>query len=154
MRLKREKKISTKPVTSTKPIQTHHNKTSSMDMTCIDKKQNIYLNKILQKNFGEQKLPMEPANFQKNYPNFQSNIQRILANEESRQKAKNYVLKMRNKKLSPNNKSEHHKKKTMVLSKTNYDGFYNIKQNRKLGDILQEKNNNKNTNFIEYNRLQ
>ena len=116
MRLKREKIISTKPVTSTKPIQTHHNKTASMDVTCIDKTKNIYLNKILQKNFGGQKLPMEPANFQKNYPNFQSDIQRILANEESRQKAKNFVIQMRYKQQnSPYVKSEYNKNQNYLL---------------------------------------
>ena len=152
MRLKREKYISNNPPTTTKPPQSHHTKTSSMDETSSNKSKNIYLNKILQKNFETQRITIEPSNVQKNYQNFQSSIQSILANEESRQKAKNYVLKMRNKQVSPNIKSEHHKKKTMVFSKTNYDGFYNIKQNRKLGDVLQENNNYKNNNFLEYNR--
>ena len=110
MRLKREKYISNNPPTTTKPPQSHHTKTSSMDETSSNKSKNIYLNKILQKNFETQRITIEPSNVQKNYQNFQSSIQSILANEESRQKAKNYVLKMRNKQVSPNIKSEHNKK--------------------------------------------
>ena len=107
-------------------------------MTCIDKTQNIYLNKILQKNFGEQKLPMEPANFQKNYPNFQSNIQRILANEESRQKAKNFVIQMRYKQQnSPYVRSEYNRNQNYLFSKTRND-FYDNKQRRNVIELSQE----------------
>jgi hypothetical protein len=127
MRLKKEKNISNKPIITKKAAQAHHNKTASMDVPTVNKSKNIYLNKILQKNFGGQKLPMEPAHFRENYPNFQSNIQNILANEESRQKAKNFVLRLRNKQQnSPFTKSEYYKNN---YSKTYLDFYdYNKKK--------------------------
>ena len=98
-------------------------------MDASSSSKNIYLNKILQKNLGIKKVTIEQTIFQKNISNFQSNIQSILANEETRQKAKNYVLSIRNKANSPFNISNKNIKGNN-LSKTNYDGFYD-KKNKK-----------------------
>ena len=57
-----------------------------MDSNLQPREQNIYLNKILQQNLGNQRVNLENTNFQKNIPNFQSSIQNILANEETSQK--------------------------------------------------------------------
>jgi len=95
MRLTKEKIPSTYNLNSIKQTQIHHNKNSSMDMISPSKSKNIYLNKILQKNLGTQRANIDQTTLQKNIPNFQSSIQSILANEETRQKAKNYVLQMR-----------------------------------------------------------
>lgn len=123
MRLKREKYISKNPITNTtnpttNNIKIHQIKTSSMDRRNPMKAQNIYLNKVLQKNLGTEKLSQDPTNLQKNYQNFESSIQNIFSNEESRQKAKNYVLKIRNKQGSPLARSEYHDEKN-DFTKTN-----------------------------------
>ena len=97
MRLKKEY---TKNITRKPPLR--HNKTSSLDVIS-SKTKNIYLNKIIQNNLGPQTVNPEKNNIHKNIPNFQSSIQNILSDEETRQKAKNYVIQMRNKQapLSP-----------------------------------------------------
>ena len=149
MRVKKEKITQNYIPYTIKQIQTHHNKTGSMDMISTSNSKNIYLNKILQKNLGNQRVNIDQTNFQKNIPNFQSSIQSILANEETRQKAKNYVLQMRNRQ-GQNSPSHFHndylRNKNISLSKTNYEGFYNTKQKRNLDEILQSNNrNNSNT---------
>ena len=99
MRLRKERNIITNNyLISSKPPPSHHNKNSSMDIPPSAKEKNIYLNKILQKNLGSQRITIDQANLRENMHNFQSSIQSILANEESRQRAKNYVLNMRSKK--------------------------------------------------------
>ena len=144
MRLKKDKITSTKPIITKRAVQAHHNKTSSMEVVPANKSKNIYLNKILQKNFGDQKLPMEPSHFKENYPNFQANIQNILADEESRQKAKNFVLRMRNKQVnSPLTKSEYNRNN---YSKTYYD-FYDYNKKKGVVDIAQERSNYKSKNY-------
>ena len=134
MRLRREKIISSNASTAIKQPTIHHNKTASMDVNANIKSKNIYLNKILQKNLGNQKVNIDQTNFQKNIPNFQSSIQSILANEETRQKAKNYVLKMRNRQgqNSPFHEPKNLKYKNINFSRTNYDGFYDVKQNKNI----------------------
>ena len=150
MRLKKGKITPNYATTSTKQ-KIHHNKTSSMDVIPSSKAKHIYLNKILQKNLGIQKVNIDQTNFQKNIPNFQSSIQSILANEETRQKAKNYVLQMRNRQgqNSPSKfPNDFQRNKDINFSNTNYDGFYDIRQRKNYGDMLQENSNYKNNNYI------
>ena len=77
--------------------------------------------------------------------NFQSSIQSILANEESRQRAKNYVLNMRSKKgqLSPYSMQGDQRNK-IVFSNTNYDGFYDSKRknNYEIKESIYRSNHN------------
>ena len=86
---------------------------------------NIYLNKILQKNLAEHKISIKD-----NMPNFQTSIQNIFSNEEKRQKAKNYIMNLRNKNATkPQYKVEEEqliKNKNLNFSGSNYGGFYNI----------------------------
>ena len=129
MRLRKERNIITNNyLISSKPPPSHHNKNSSMDIPPSAKEKNIYLNKILQKNLGSQRITIDQANLRENMHNFQSSIQSILANEESRQRAKNYVLNMRSKKgpLSPYSMQGDQRK--IIFSNTNYDGFYDPKR--------------------------
>ena len=157
MRLKREKITQNYATNPPKQKTIHHNKTSSMDVIPSSKAKHIYLNKILQKNLGIQKVTMDQTNFQKNIPNFQSSIQSILANEETRQKAKNYVLQMRNRQIqnSPSKfPNDNLRNKDITFSKTNYDGFYDLRQRKNYGDMLQDNSNHKNNNYTgrEMNR--
>ena len=68
MRLKREKITQNYATNPPKQKTIHHNKTSSMDVIPSSKAKHIYLNKILQKNLGIQKVTMDQTNFQKNIP--------------------------------------------------------------------------------------
>ena len=149
MRVKREKISQNYIQNSSKQPKIHHIKTGSMDMISPSNSKNIYLNKILQKNLGVQRANIDQTNFQKNIPNFHSSIQSILANEETLQKAKNYVLQMRNKQLQ-NSPSKFHndylRNKKINLSKTNYDGFYNTNQKKNLDEIFQDNNYNDRNN--------
>ena len=138
MRLRKERNIITNNyLISSKPPPSHHNKNASMDIPPSAKEKNIYLNKILQKNLGSQRITIDQANLRENMHNFQSSIQSILANEESRQRAKNYVLNMRSKKgqLSPYSMQGDQRNK-IVFSNTNYDGFYDSKRKNNSGPIL------------------
>ena len=150
MRFKNEKISPNYSTNPTKQKTIHHNKTASMDVIPSSKAKHIYLNKILQKNLGIQKATIDQTNFQKNIPNFQSSIQSILANEETRQKAKNYVLQMRNRQgqNSPSKfPNDILRNKDITFSKTNYEGFYDIRQTKNYGDILQNNSNSKNNNY-------
>ncbi len=157
MRLTKEKIPSTYNLNSNKQTQIHHNKNSSMDMISPSKSKNIYLNKILQKNLGTQRANIDQTTLQKNIPNFQSSIQSILANEETRQKAKNYVLQMRcrqGQNSSPSKLStDSLKSKNANFSKTNYDGFYDMKHRKNASAILQDNNYkfNYSNNYIRNN---
>ena len=149
MRVKREKISQNYIKNSNKQPKIYHVKTGSMDMISTSNSKSIYLNKILQKNLGTQKANIDQANFQKNFPNFQSSIQNILANEETLQKAKNFVLQMRNKQGQNSPISFHNdylRNKNINLSKTNYNRFYDTNHNKNLDDIFQDKNYN-NRNF-------
>ena len=133
MRLKRDKK---EKITSNytknapkKPL-VQHIKTSSVDEIPSTKIKHVYLNKILKKNLGP-RSKLDEEIFQKNISNFQSSIQNILANEEIRQRAQNYVIQLRNKQgpLSPGNYPNDYQriKNNNNLSRTNYDRFYDAK---------------------------
>ena len=153
MRLKKDKNTTTKSnnnIISSKQSGVHHNKNASMDVISAAKAKSIYLNKILQKNLGSQKMCIDQANLQQNYPNFQSSIQSILANEETRQKAKNYVIKLRNKQYTSPSYLNNNYIKNKNFSKTNYD-FYEARQKKNLTDMLSENyrlNNNQKREFI------
>jgi uncharacterized protein YpuA (DUF1002 family) len=110
MRL-RKTKVTKNPIPIATPSSTIrkaplHNKNASMDL--INKKSqeeghSIYLNKILQKNLGMKRADADFPNFKENITNFQTSIQNILSNEESRQKAMRYVIGMRNKSRGASN---------------------------------------------------
>ena len=130
MRLRKEKNIiTTTYLLSSKPPSYHHNKNASMDIPPSAKAKNIYLSRVLQKNLGSQRITIDQNNLRENMNNFQSSIQSILANEESRQRAKNYVLNMRSKKgqFSPYPIQSEPRNKN-IYSNTNYDGFYDPKK--------------------------
>ena len=63
MRLRREKKTTMNIIKSTRKPPIHHNKTSSMDIDTSTNSKNIYLNKILQKNLGIQRVTIEQTIF-------------------------------------------------------------------------------------------
>ena len=150
MRLKKTK-ATKNPIPIATPISTIrkaplHNKNASMDL--ITKKgqeegHSIYLNKILQKNLGMKRADTDFPNFKENISNFQSSIQNILSNEESRQKAMRYVIGMRNKSRGASNASPfvirndysrkvHEANNTNttpnMFAKTINDGFYDPRQ--------------------------
>jgi hypothetical protein len=152
MRLKKTK-VSKNPIPIATTISTVkkgpiHNKNASMDI--INKKSqeeghSIYLNKILQKNLGMKRADTDFPNFKENISNFQSSIQNILSNEESRQKAMRYVIGMRNKSRGASNASPfvirndysrnvHETNNTNstanIFSKTINDGFYDPRQKK------------------------
>ena len=104
MRLKKTKYAQNENIILANPRQKkqnilHHNKNSSMDIIAKNSKEDstssIYFNKVLQKSIG--KTGKDFPNFKENISSFQSSIQKILSNEESRQKAMNYVMNLRNK---------------------------------------------------------
>ena len=153
MRLRKEKYISKNPVnttttTTTKYTKIHNIKTSNMDKNDPSQSQNIYLNKILQQNLGNDKLSQEPTNLQKNYQKFQTSIQNIFSNEESRQKAKNYVLKIRNKKGSPlSTLSRNEENKKNDLSKTNRESSKDLYNSKEKNNFEEKLDNNKSRNI-------
>ena len=128
--------------------QSNHLKSTSMDnIPSSSRTKNIYLNKILQKNLGNNKLPLKGNIVQ----NFQTSIQNIFSNDEKRQKAKNYVLNLRSKN---NNQSQYSleddylsKNKNNYFSKSNYGEFYNKNNTiRKTYELLDDYNDNDNYN--------
>ena len=128
--------------------QSNHLKSTSMDnIPSSSRTKNIYLNKILQKNLGNNKLPLKGNIIQ----NFQTSIQNIFSNDEKRQKAKNYVLNLRSKN---NNQSQYSleddylsKNKNNYFSKSNYGEFYNKNNTiRKTYELLDDYNDNDNYN--------
>ena len=141
MRLNRERTKQNYRMISKK--QPNHLKTSSMDnISSSSKSKNIYLNKVLQKNFANSNKLLIKDNIQ----NFQSSIQNIFSNDEKRQKAKNYVINLRSKNntQSPFQKDEKNlqknKTKNEFFSGTNYGRFYNDNL-RRTYEILNENNN-------------
>ena len=154
MRLKKTK-VTKNPIPLAAPTSTIrkaplHNKNASMDL--INKKSqeeghSIYLNKILQKNLGMKRADADFPNFKENITNFQTSIQNILSNEESRQKAMRYVIGMRNKSRGASNASPfvirndysrnvHETNNTNtntnsnMFAKTINDGFYDQRQRK------------------------
>ena len=130
MRLRKERNILNNNnflISSYKAQPMHHNKNASMDIPQNSKSKNLYLNKILQKNMDPQKANIAQTNIRENIPNFQSSVQSILGNEESRLKAKNFVLNMRSKRnnLSPYSIQNEYTKDRSTFSNTYYDKFYN-----------------------------
>ena len=120
MRLNREKAEQNPRIVTKK--KSNHLKTSSMDnITTTTRTKNNYLNKILEKNLGNSKIA-------DNMPNFQSSIQSIFSNYEKRQKAKNYVMNLRNKTnlQSPYKIEDDYisKSKNQDFQSSNYGGFY------------------------------
>ena len=149
MRLNKEKNNKqNKKVIPKKSI--NHNKTSSMD-NISKKSRNIYLNKILERNLGNPKLVIDKESFKDNIQNFQTSIQNIFANDERRQKAKNYVINLRNKNnaQSPYHMEEEYiiKNKNDEFSASNYGGFYNKNALQKTYEILEENAGNNLYNY-------
>ena len=134
--------------------QSNHLKSTSMDnIASSSRTKNIYLNKILQKNLGNNKMPLKDNIEQ----NFHSSIRNIFSNDERRQKAKNYVLNLRSKN---NNQSQLDddfisKTKNLNFDRLNYGEFYNKKQNlRKTYEILDVDNDNDFDNYNYYRSSQ
>ena len=145
MRLNREKVKQNYKILSKK--RSNHLKTNSMDnISTSSRSKNIYLNKILQKNLAEHKISIKD-----NIQNFQTSIKNIFSDEEKRQKAKNYVMNLRNKNAT---KSQYKieddqimKNKNINFSGSNYGGFYNYDSLRKTYEILDKNSARTNTYY-------
>ena len=157
MRLRKERIIPNNNFVYSSRQVVHHNKNASMDIPSNTKAKNIYLNKILQKNLGPQISSLEQSGLKDNLSNFQSNIRNILANEETRQKAKNFVLGMRYRREqnSPFAQQSDFNKNRNNMSRTNYDGFYaqKPKNNYVIQENIYRNNNNMKKEVIYQQRI-
>ena len=143
MRLNKDKgRLANNKAFTKKP--SNHLKATSMDnIPSSSRTKSIYLNKILQKNLGNNKISLNKDNIAQN---FQSSIQNIFSNDEKRLKAKNYVLNLRNRSnAQPQYSLEEDflsKNKNVNFSKSNYGEFYNKNNNmRKTYEILDDDDN-------------
>ena len=143
MRLNKDKgRLANNKAFTKKP--SNHLKATSMDnIPSSSRTKSIYLNKILQKNLGNNKISLSKDNIAQN---FQSSIQSIFSNDEKRLKAKNYVLNLRNRSnAQPQYSLEEDflsKNKNVNFSKSNYGEFYNKNNNmRKTYEILDDDDN-------------
>ena len=157
MRLNRDRPKQTNKIIPKR--QSKHLNLNSMDNISSDPKtKSIYLNRIIQKNFGNNnnKYPAKD-----NIQTFKSSIQNIFSNEEKRLKAKNYVVGLRNRnnpqspfQIDENYYSRNNKRKDIFYG-TNYNRFYNKNDNlRRTYEILNENINRDNNNNIYYRATQ
>ena len=153
MRLTKPKSKEKNYITKVPQKPHKHTKNISMDQisTKIDNNRSVYLHKVLVKNLGDQSPEMNFPNFKENIENFQSSIQNIFSNEEKKERAMKYVIKMRSKRgnLSPSDMNDGLRtsknnniniNNINIFSKTINDGFYdsNYKNNPENNETLQK----------------
>ena len=126
-----------------------HNKNASEDLNNLSNPQNFFLSKLINSNANNNNIKKNSNNtnnlIKENLPNLKTNIQSIFSNDDKKQKAIQYLIKIR-KDRNPSPSTDFRK----ILSDISSDNILNKKENKKEKEIYTTPYDNNKNRYIHY----